>query len=62
MDKLYVTVQTLGRVLNFRGGSKEIMHLLHSVALLPNLQLKTRPKQLLGSLPASLKHLPTDIT
>jgi hypothetical protein len=51
MDKLYVTVQTLGRVFNFRSGCMQIMHLLHSVALLPNLELKTRPKQLLGSLP-----------
>jgi hypothetical protein len=27
------------------------MHLLPSVAVRPNLELKTRPKQLLGSLP-----------
>jgi len=27
------------------------MHLLPSVAMQPNLKLKTRPKQLLGSLP-----------
>jgi hypothetical protein len=27
------------------------MHLLSSVAIQPNLELKTRPKQLLGSLP-----------
>jgi hypothetical protein len=27
------------------------MHLLPSVAIRPNLELKTRPKQLLGSLP-----------
>jgi hypothetical protein len=27
------------------------MHLLPSVAIQPNLELKTRPKQLLGSLP-----------
>jgi hypothetical protein len=26
------------------------MHLLHGVAIQPNLELKTRPKQLLGSL------------
>jgi hypothetical protein len=25
------------------------MHLLHSIAIQPNLELKTRPKQLLGS-------------
>jgi hypothetical protein len=29
----------------------QTMHLLHSVAIQPNLELKTRPKQLLGSLP-----------
>jgi hypothetical protein len=28
-----------------------VMHLLHCLAIRPNLELKTRPKQLLGSLP-----------
>jgi hypothetical protein len=28
----------------------DTMHLLPSMSLLPNLELKTRPKQLLGSL------------
>jgi hypothetical protein len=50
MDKLQLTGQNLGRVFNFRSG-----HLLAATFLvlsvkLPNLQLKTRPKQLLGSL------------
>jgi hypothetical protein len=27
------------------------MHLLHSIAIQPNLELKTQPKELLGSLP-----------
>ncbi len=30
------------------------MHLLHSIAIRPNLDLKTRPKQLLGSLPLDI--------
>jgi hypothetical protein len=30
------------------------MHLLHSIAIRPNLELKTRPKQLLGSLPLDI--------
>jgi hypothetical protein len=30
------------------------MHVLHSVAIRPNLELKTQPKQLLGSLPLVL--------
>jgi hypothetical protein len=51
MDKLKLTGQSLGRVLNFRSGCMQTMHLLPSVAIQPNLELKTRPKQLLGSLP-----------
>ena len=30
------------------------MHLLHSIAIGPNLELKTHPKQLLGSLPLDI--------
>jgi len=30
------------------------MHQLHSVAIWPNLELKTRPKELLGSLPLDI--------
>jgi hypothetical protein len=30
------------------------MHLPHSIAVRPNLELKTRPKQLLGSLPLDI--------
>ncbi len=51
MDKLQLTGQALGRVFNFRSGCMHTMHLLPSVAIQPNLELKTRPKQLLGSLP-----------
>jgi hypothetical protein len=42
---------TWGRVFNFRSGCMHTMHLLSSVSIQPNLELKTRPKQLLGSLP-----------
>jgi hypothetical protein len=41
----------MGRVFNLRSGCMHTMHLLPSVALQPNLELKTWPKQLLGSLP-----------
>ncbi len=51
MDKLKLTGQALGRVFNFRSGCMHTMHLLLSVAIRPNLELKTRSKQLLGSLP-----------
>ncbi len=54
MDKLYLTGRALGRVFNFRSGSMYTMHLLPSVAIQPNLELKTRPKQLLGYLPLGI--------
>ncbi len=42
----------MGRVFKFRsGGMQHNMHLLPGVAKQPNIELKTRPKQLLGSLP-----------
>jgi len=41
----------LGRVFNFRSGCMHTMHLLPGIAIQPNLELKTWPKQLLGSLP-----------
>ena len=42
----------LGRVFNFRSGRMHTILLLPSVAAIqPNLELKTRLKQLLGSLP-----------
>ncbi len=50
MDKLQLTGQALGQVFNFRSGCMHTMHLLPSVAIQPNLELRTRPKQLLGSL------------
>ncbi len=39
-----------GWVFNFRSGCMYTMHLLPSVAIQPNIELKTRPKELLGSL------------
>ncbi len=50
MDKLQLTGRALGRVFNFRSGCMHTMHLLPSVAIRPNLEQKTQPKQLLGSL------------
>ncbi len=52
MDKPKLTGRALGRVFNFRSGCmSHTMHLQPGVAKQPNLELKTRPKQLLGSLP-----------
>jgi hypothetical protein len=52
MDKLKLTGRALGRVFNSRSGCGILAkHLLSSAAIQPNLELKTRPKQLLGSLP-----------
>ncbi len=62
MDKLQLTGRNLGRVFNFRSGRVHAMHLLCYGVKLPNLKLKTRPKQLLGylpldiALPAAAKH------
>ncbi len=51
MDKLQLTGQNLGRVFNFRSGHLHAAAFLVSSVKLPNLKLKTRPKQLLGPLP-----------
>jgi hypothetical protein len=51
MDKLELTGQALGRVYNFRSGCMCTLHLLPGVAIQPNLELKTQPKPVLGSLP-----------
>jgi hypothetical protein len=48
MDKLKLTGRTLGRVFNFRSGC---MSCHAYTAIRSNLELKTQPKQLLGSLP-----------
>jgi hypothetical protein len=50
MDKLQLTGQNLRRVFNFGNGCVHALHLLCCREKLPNLVLKTQPKQLLGSL------------
>jgi hypothetical protein len=60
MDKLQLTGQNLGRVFNFRNVRVHAVHLLCYGVKLPNLKLKTRPKQLLGSLPLDIM-LPSHI-
>jgi hypothetical protein len=54
MDKLQLTGQTLGRVFSSRSGCMLAMQLLSSVAAQPNVKLKTRPKQCLGTLPLDI--------
>ncbi len=51
MDKLQPTRQNLGRVFNFRFGHLHAEHFWRYQVKLPNLKLKTRPKQILDSLP-----------
>jgi hypothetical protein len=50
MDKLKINGLDLGRVFNSRSVRKPFMHFLRGLAKLSNLELKTRPKQLLGYL------------
>jgi hypothetical protein len=54
MGKRLLTGQALGRVFNSRSGCMHNMHLLCRIAMQPNLELKTQPKQLLGSLPLDI--------
>jgi len=49
MDKLQLTGQNLVRVFHFRSGRMHAATFLVLSVKLPNLQLKTWPKQLLGS-------------
>jgi hypothetical protein len=51
MDKLNLTEQNLGGVFNSRLGCACICHGVVHKTKQPNLKLKTRPKELLGSLP-----------
>jgi hypothetical protein len=51
MDILQLTGQNLGRVFKFRFGHLHAELFWCYQVKLPNLKLKTRPKQLLGSLP-----------
>ncbi len=60
MDKLQLTGQNLDRVFNYRNGRVHAMHFLCYRVKLPYLKLKTRPKQLLGSLPLDI--VLTDLT
>jgi hypothetical protein len=50
MDKLELTGRNQGRVFKFRRGCLHAIQLYYFETKLPNLKLKTRPKQLLGSL------------
>jgi len=54
MDKLQLTGQNLVQVFNSRSACMRAMQLLYFETKLPNLMLKTRPKQLLGSLPLDI--------
>jgi hypothetical protein len=54
MDKLKLTGQNQGQVFKFRRGCLHAIQLYHFETKLPNLKLKTRPKQLLGSLPVDI--------
>jgi hypothetical protein len=48
MDKLQLTGQNLGLVCNSRSGCLHDVHLHSFIAKLPNLKLKTQPRQLLA--------------
>jgi len=49
-DKVKLTGRNLAPVISSRNGRSYAMHLLCNAAILPNLELKTQPKQLLGSI------------
>jgi hypothetical protein len=51
MDKLYLSGRNMGQVFNFSSGCVHAMKLYFDVTKLHNLKWKTRPRQLLGSLP-----------
>jgi hypothetical protein len=51
MDKLQLTGQNMGRVFNFRCGHLHATYSWCYQLKLPNLKLKTQPKQFFGSLP-----------
>jgi hypothetical protein len=54
MGKLQLAGQNLGRVFNFRSGHLHSAHFWCYQVKLPNLKLKTRPKELPGSLPLDI--------
>ncbi len=54
MDKLQLTGQNLDGVFNLKCGQAHAVHLCCCEVKLPNLKMKTRPTQLLGSLPIDI--------
>jgi hypothetical protein len=54
IDILKLTGRNQGRVFKFRRGCLHAMQLYYFETKLPNLKLKNRPKQLLGSLPVDI--------
>jgi hypothetical protein len=54
MDKLQLIRKNLGRVFKFRNGHVHAVHFLCYRVKMPNLKLKTWPKQLLGFLPLDI--------
>jgi hypothetical protein len=54
MDKLKLTGPNLGRVFNSRLGRACICRAIARITKQSNVKLRTRPKQLLGSLPLAL--------
>jgi hypothetical protein len=54
MDKLQLSGRNLGRVFNSRSGCLCAIQLNWFETKLPGLKMKTRPKQLLGSLPSDI--------
>ncbi len=54
MDQLQLPVQILDQEFNFENGCEYAVHFLCYEVKLPNLKLKTWPKQLLGSLPIDI--------
>ncbi len=54
IDILKLTGRNQGRVFKFRRGCLHAMQLHYFETKLPNLKLKNRPKQLLGSLPVDI--------
>ena len=51
MDKVQLTGQNQGQIFSFRFDHLHAEHFWCYQVKLPNLKLKTQPKQLLGSLP-----------
>ncbi len=54
MDKLQLTGQTWAEFSTLEVAACHAMNFRHSIAIRPNLELKTQPKQLLGSSPLDI--------